>query len=415
MTIHSLKTAFLYSLLMLFFVQFQYCTPEKSLPTSDADIDFFTLSGGETIIKSIVLSNGNIAVVGTINKNGFISVFNTNGKIIWTKEVGGTNDDLLNNVIETSDGNILAVGYSYSISEGVNNPLFSDGWVLNYTLDGALNWKKNIGSDLSESFLCALEDGEGNFIFSGFRAVSNAATYLAKISHDGNTIIWDRQINIGPWHNIGFTMVEASNGDIVLAGIASKSNKSAEVGNFVTYLAAINPKFGALLSSEIYTDYVRGNLYSAKAATPLILIKESNGYALFTFLEGNGLTGKVQYLKTDFDGNFLLERQFRGLGNFYLNTITILDNEEYLICGQSSLENLNATGFKNSQSTVLKINNQGEEIWASYYGGEQGVQAALITAPENENWNVYSSSFEKATSNSVVFHYIIDNMGKTVK
>jgi hypothetical protein len=59
---------------------------------------------------------------------------NSLGIIEWQKTIGGRDDEYLSNIIQTSDGNYLASGYSWSNISGEktenNNSIYEDFWIV---------------------------------------------------------------------------------------------------------------------------------------------------------------------------------------------------------------------------------------------------------------------------------------------
>ena len=70
------------------------------------------------------------------------------GDFLWYRYYGGTQNDRVNDIVETNDGGIIMVGYSESQDFDVENPKGSyDYWVINLDKDGHLHWKKSFRSN----------------------------------------------------------------------------------------------------------------------------------------------------------------------------------------------------------------------------------------------------------------------------
>jgi hypothetical protein len=403
---------------LLLFVLFNSCTKEKSLVASESKMSFFSLNGSELVEKTILLSNGNIAMTGAVNKNGFIAVFEPSGKTLWYKEIGGSESDWLLDIIETSDGNLVAVGETLSPSEGVQNENNADGWMVNYSATGALNWKRTVGSEeYYEAFTCVIETTEGDFVAAGLQAISGAYTYTAMVSKDGSKLIWDRSKRVGPWHSIGQSLVLDSKGGIMIAGVCSEGAGAPKLVPTITYLGTINLQFGIITSFDMYTDFIREQTYTQGLGfgAKIILQNEPDGYSWTTFMEGPNLSAQIQYAKVDFNRKLILERKYSGIGHInFRNTLKLKDGG-YLICGETSPQPMGASGLKNTQATIFKIDNQGEVIWSSILGSSSSSQAALIANFENETWTVYSSNRDPETASLSFTKYKTDNSGNVIK
>jgi hypothetical protein len=399
----------------LFLMVLSSCNKEKTIAASDSNINFFSLNGKESLKKTIILSNGNIAMAGTFNQNGFVAVFDSEGTKLWYSEVGGYESDLFNDLIETSEGDILAVGTANSPSEGVTG--FSDAWLVNFSAEGNVNWKTTIGVEAySEVGLSALETPEGDFVVTGWQTVSGFYSFVGRISKDGN-FMWQRSYRIGPWHSWGKSMVLTPEGDLMVAGLCSSGGGGINLDRNTTYLAKFNLKFGDLIDSDIYTDFVREAIYSFTISEggSLILQNEKDGYSWTTFIEGENLSAKVQYAKVDFNRNLILERKYSGIGHLNLSSTIKLDNGEYLLCGRTSEQPLEATGLKNPLATIIKIGNNGEVKWSSTFGSSASSQSALSARQKDDKWFVYSANRDPETSTKSYAIYKTDNLGNVLK
>jgi hypothetical protein len=419
MPLHSLKSSVYCTLVTFFIFLLGSCSPEKTYPESNANINFSKLSGSEKVEKTIILSNGNVAITGSIHKNGFIAVFNTDGDVLWFEEIGGLESDELFDIIETTDGNLLAVGKTASPSEGVVNLNFTDGWLVNYSATGKLNWKRVIGDvKLNEALLSVKETPKGDFILAGASTVGIHYTYVAKVSKDGTSVLWEFGQRFGPLSSLAKSIVFDPNGNIVIAGLCTNS---IGIGNlYVSYIAQINVNNGSIQGFAMFNDYLRQSQYTNNLiyGGALILNNEVDGFSWTTFIEGPELSGTVQFAKIDFNANILLEKRYSGIGNMDLKTAIKAENGGYIICGETSKDAFDALAagvLKNSQSTLLKIDNQGEVIWTSTYGTNFSAQSALAAKFENNGWTIYASNRDPETSSLSYYKYTTDNLGIVIQ
>ena len=114
------------------------------------------------------------------------------GEFLWYRYYGGTQNDRVNDIVETNDGGIIMVGYSESQDFDVENPKGSyDYWVINLDKDGHLHWKKSFGgSDIDQAYGIAKTD------FNSYLIVGQSNSVDGDISsHIGNSDIWVIHIN----------------------------------------------------------------------------------------------------------------------------------------------------------------------------------------------------------------------------
>lgn len=108
---------------------------------------FLNQSIGESTRAIKSLSNGNI--IFTYEKNSFISntytdgrviMLSSNGNLIWEKDFGGSDNDVISDILEFGPGHIIMVGATWSDSLIVNS---SNGgiWLLDIDYNGNTNWQ----------------------------------------------------------------------------------------------------------------------------------------------------------------------------------------------------------------------------------------------------------------------------------
>ena len=99
------------------------------------------------------LQNHNTA--GTTS-DGFVIKYDSDGKVLWHKTIGGTANDQVTTIAETLDGSYIVGGY-YSnediVLEGeqsLKNVGRKDGFVIKYDNNGNLMGQQSIGGERNE-------------------------------------------------------------------------------------------------------------------------------------------------------------------------------------------------------------------------------------------------------------------------
>lgn len=132
---------------------------------------------------------------------------NSEAKLIFSKTFGTKNFDRLYNIVELSDGGILAVGSS-TTSRSSNDPLFQTGLGLNdvyltrFSKDGHTLWSKKYGTQHDDIGIDAVEAFDGSIIVVSItKYEDNRDVTLMRIGEHGNKI-WLKQYkekkNISP-------------------------------------------------------------------------------------------------------------------------------------------------------------------------------------------------------------------------
>ena len=80
------------------------------------------------------------------SSDALIIKYDKDDKIVWKKIFGGTLGDYYTGVTELSDGSLIVVGYTESTDiEGITSIGSYDGIIVKYDKNGNLLWKKNYG------------------------------------------------------------------------------------------------------------------------------------------------------------------------------------------------------------------------------------------------------------------------------
>ena len=109
---------------------------------STTNIQWTKTYGGPNTDGGMVIqtNDGGYFIAGITNSFGqgnydmYLLKLNSSGDIIWTKTVGGVNYDIASYAVETSDGNLIVTGNTYSFGQGSN-----DIYIIQLTPGGYIN------------------------------------------------------------------------------------------------------------------------------------------------------------------------------------------------------------------------------------------------------------------------------------
>src|SRR2546426_327482 len=92
--------------------------------------------------------------------------------IQWQKCLGGSRNDVANDVLLTTDGSIIVVGSSQSNDGNVSGHHGSldstDAWIAKLDASGILLWQKSIGGLNNDVFKTIIATGDGNYLCIGY-------------------------------------------------------------------------------------------------------------------------------------------------------------------------------------------------------------------------------------------------------
>lgn len=168
-------------------------------------------------------------------KDAILLKLDENGNYQWGLRIGGTDDDEIQSVIETSQGNYVMTGKYYSsqfnfydragteIKETMANAGKSDAFVVSYSETGIYQWSQTIGEELYQDAPDLTEYSEGiavAFNSTGLAINSSVYAYINLYSLTGSSI--KNKVSIGSGTQI--TSLDTSIYGNIIAGVSYIGN-----------------------------------------------------------------------------------------------------------------------------------------------------------------------------------------------
>lgn len=108
-----------------------------------------------------------------------------NGNLQWRRYFGGTSNDRSYDALETQDGDFVLVGASESQDVDVQNPKGSyDFWIVKIDALGNLLWEKSIGGSAYDKANAVIETSSGDYLVLGQTYSSDGDIHVAAGSSD---------------------------------------------------------------------------------------------------------------------------------------------------------------------------------------------------------------------------------------
>jgi len=186
-------------------------------------------NNGYIIIGSSNSNDGDVSghhgEVGSENDDVWVVKIKNNGNIEWQKSLGGTNQDRGSDIQSTRDGGFILTGYSFS-SDGdlTGNNGQSDVWVVKLDSTGSIQWQKNFGGSNSDMGNSVLQTSDGGYIVAGYTSLTNydINALLIKLDKHGN-LVWSSSMG-GSQADIFSSVVQSNDGSYIAAGYTFSSN-----------------------------------------------------------------------------------------------------------------------------------------------------------------------------------------------
>jgi hypothetical protein len=317
------------------------------------------------------------------NYDAFILKFSNNGIRLWATYYGGNNDDYALSISTDTNGNAFVVGYTtstnfptYNPGGGAyyqpNNAGGSDAFILKFNNNGIRLWATYYGgSGWDEAFSISI-DANGNVFVVGRTNSTNFPTYnpgggayyqpnnaggsdafILKFNNSG-VRLWATYYG-GSDDDEAFSISIDANGNVFVVG----RTKSTD---FPTY----DPG-----ESAYYQPNNAGN-YDA-----FILKFNNNGIRLWATYYGGNNDDYAYSISTDANGNVFVVGETRS---------TDFPTYDPVGPGGGIYYQPNKAGYDDSSDAfILKFNNSGVRLWATYYGGSDYDVAYSISVDTSGN------------------------------
>ncbi len=337
-------------------------------------------------------SNSNASGEKSENSRGLMDAWivktDASGTILWDRTYGGSGDDFMTSISETSDGGfIVGVGSNSNISgeKSENSRGGLDYWLLKLDVSGDLEWQKTYGGAQPDFDVHVFQTSDGGYFVSGYSDsnVSGDKTdptngqrdyWVLKLNSSGN-IIWQKSLG-GSTLDRGIISIEIAEGGFLIGG-HSDSNISGDKsensrGLFDNWLVKLDTN-GNVQWDKTYggndNDIVRD----------IIQIEDGfivGGYS-HSGISGDKigeLRGVVDYwiYKINDGGSMVWQKTIGGSQTDYLRTVRQKADGNYLVTGYS---NSNASGEKSDNSNggydmwFLLLDSAGEILGQNTIGG----------------------------------------------
>ncbi len=267
------------------------------------------------------------ASYGAGNNDICIIKIDTMGNILWTKTYGKNGNDFPYKIIQTYDGNFIIDSYSTSFGAGL-----MDIYLIKIDSDGNLIWNKTIGGNENDWLDNIVLTSDSGFIGIGSTKSFGAGggqhdIYAIKFDSTGN-IEWQK--TYGNTKNEGsYGVCEMSNKDFIISGHTMPTYNSINERDLLIF--RINSQ-GDIIWSKKYI----GTNYDESARNVLPC---DNGDIIsigYTESFGSGVRD-IFLLKIQGDGTFLRMKTFGGTDyeDISFNSSILANNDEIIISGST--------------------------------------------------------------------------------
>lgn len=166
-------------------------------------------------------------------KSGWVVKLSPNGTIQWNKSYGGSAENIIYAIQQTSDGGYIAVG-STNAKDGYREDDFPNHWVLKLNSTGAIQWQKAFGWSGHDRAQSVQQTADGGYIIAGYAYMPSIGLGLPKGDFDycvtklnaNGDYEWLKAYG-GSGYDKAFSVQQAKDGGYIVAG--SSNSKDGDV------------------------------------------------------------------------------------------------------------------------------------------------------------------------------------------
>ncbi len=283
---------------------------------------------------------------------------NNRGILEWEHRFGGKENEEGYDVISTSDGGFLFVGYTWSY--GNSQQIYA----VKTDLYGQVDWEKTYGGSMWEIGFSVIELLNGGYLIAGSSnspgvSSGNTDCFLVRIDPDGN-IIWEKAYgNLEyPNHEWAYDIIELPDGGFIVVGARDRYNNGSLNGLILR------------LDKEGNLSWEKELLDEGDISESIYSVSSSNDGSFFLCSTSNSSASPNVFqpiiIKMDGFGNIDWERRINSNGKYYHQYRAIVSRlGEIIVVGSSS--QVMSIGAK-EDAFITKIDQKGNLIWSRSFG-----------------------------------------------
>jgi hypothetical protein len=347
----------------------------------------------------------------------------SNGEKLWDRTFGGSGDDYLFSMVPTGDGGFLLGGYSESGVSGnktSQNFGLGDFWLVRIDAAGEKVWEASYGGSGDEGIFSIHQTSDGGFILGGDSDSPPGGNktsahhggkdfWIVRIDPLGNKL-WDRSYG-GTEHDADYNLVvrQTPDGGYIIAGDSlsdvSGNKTAASFGDSDIWVVRLGPE-----ANTLWQRSFGGNSYEYVSS-----LKETSDGG---FLLGGGsnsrvsgnksapLFGNMDYylFQIDSDGEMVWDASYGGTAEDGFEHVAMLQTlDDGLILAGDSNSGIN--GIKTSPAIGQR------HFWVIKLGG--GAPPPVLIAPAQTTSDIQVQGFRffiepRQDENQYVSEYSID-------
>jgi hypothetical protein len=341
--------------IIVIFISFLLFVPFIVSANSAPETDWVVSLGGnrEEIIYDIIQTSdgGYIAAGMTASKSSSDDVYviklSPAGEVEWENNYGDIKEDYAKSIRQTSDGGYIIGGGTRSFNVGV-----IDYYIIKLDPSGEVQWEKKYGGSQTDRCETIIQTEDGGYMAAGQSLLNFQVgnMYLIKLDPNGNKE-WDKTIG-GGREDRAYDVMQTSDRGYIVAG----HTRSTTDGSYKVYIVKTDSRGNV----EWSRDFGGGSDDQAFS-----LEQQGDGYVVAGYTKSHGESSDVYVVKVDLDGDLVWEKNFGGSDTEEVaRSISRTSDGGYILAGET-----NQYTYGSYDVYLLKLDSNGNEQWSQVFGG----------------------------------------------
>jgi len=323
---------------------------------------YFGDRSDEVVTQLLEASNGTLVAVGYTesaagkSRDGLVLLIDTRtGQKIRMTNYGGSKDERFDGVAQTNRGTFLLAGSTESKGSGKQ-----DGWLVEIDANGQVIDEQTFGTGDDDRFLGIAyhPEDEHAYLVGQKAGGKNGAVWVVK--YKDQQVAWDKSFGNSQYRNI--KGVSLAGDGIAIAGTTDKS-RQRDADDI--YLMKVNVD-----GDQSWVRYFGDRDYEEAGG----LIRTADGDFVIAGTTNSFGAGRLDawLLRTDSEGYQKWNRPFGGRDDDEGLAVSSTFDDGFLLVGRSRSHAPNA---RTTKSYVVKVDAGGTLEWQRYYGGNRDDEA----------------------------------------
>ncbi|MBD2058777.1 SBBP repeat-containing protein [Oculatella sp. FACHB-28] len=348
-------------------------------------------------------------------QDGYISQYDSNGILQWTRQIGTDESDVLSGVAIGRTGSAYVAGAVDLEAPSLSRLFLGSGkaYIARYNTDGSQAWQREFArGNIAAASGIALDSADNSYLAGGFVNIggfsANLGAFVAKYDANGTLQPWAPSADINTITNSGVIsgITVDQTGNIYVTGI---TNASIDTSNLDPNNLNFNNLDTALTGEDAFVakydstgrrlwfntlrtnsdDYSRG--IAIDRTGNVYITGETAGVLPSGSLPTNTSAGGADAFVAKYNSNgaFQWTKQFGTTGNDQSQGVAVDSLGDVYLAG----ETFRTSGGSDSQALVAKYDSTGRLLLQQQIGTAQDDEAFGITVDSSDNVYISGQTF----------------------